>query len=86
MEGDLRQRQNEHDAAERCFRSAIEIARRQGARWRELRASVSLAQLRQQQGKRTAARRSLEPIVSSFDEGFDTVDVRAAQGLLATLA
>ena len=43
MEGDLRQRQNDHDAAQRCFRSAIAIARRQGARWWELRASVSLA-------------------------------------------
>ena len=36
LEGELRSARNELDAAERCFRRAIEIARRQGARWWEL--------------------------------------------------
>jgi hypothetical protein len=43
LEGDLRQRRNEPAAAEHCFQRAIALARSQGARWWELRASVSLA-------------------------------------------
>ena len=42
--------------------------------------------LRQEQNKRAAARRVLEPILATFTEGFDTADVRAAQTLLAAPA
>lgn len=85
LEGELRERRRELDAAERCYRHAIDSARQYGARWWELRASVSLAQLEQQRRKRAAARRTLEPVVQSFTEGFDTADFRAAQQLLAAL-
>jgi len=53
-------------AAERCFRQALAVAERQGARWWQLRTAVALARLHAERGKRPAARRVLEPIVASF--------------------
>jgi DNA-binding winged helix-turn-helix (wHTH) protein/tetratricopeptide (TPR) repeat protein len=85
LEGELQLTRSETGAAERSLRRAVEIARAQGARWWELRASVSLARLLQQQRKRAAARRTLEPITRSFTEGLDTPDVQAAQALLGEL-
>ena len=38
--------------AEVCFRQALAVARRQQAKWLELRAAISLSRLWQQQGKR----------------------------------
>jgi predicted ATPase len=86
LEGELLLQKNESDAAERCFRRAIGVARQQGARWWELRAQVSLARLCQKQDKRAAARRALAPIVGSFTEGIATVDVREGRQLLAELS
>src|SRR5262245_38774622 len=60
--------------AEACFLKAIEIARRQQAKSLELRATVSLARLWQQQGKHHTARDTLSEIYGWFTEGFDTVD------------
>jgi len=72
--------------AEECFWKAIEIARRQQAKSWELRATVSLARLWQQQGKKEEARKVLAEIYSWFTEGFDTKDLQEARALLATLA
>ena len=44
--------------AEQCFHQAVEIARHQSAKSRELRAAMSLARLWQKQGKREEARRA----------------------------
>src|SRR6185503_16882517 len=44
------------ESPEGCFRKAIEIARRQEGKSLELRATVSLARLWQQQGKKDQAR------------------------------
>ena len=44
-----------HPEAEDCFCRAITIARRQGAKLRELPAATSLARLRRDQGKRDEA-------------------------------
>jgi len=62
------------------------VARRQQAKWLELRAATSWSRLWQQQGKRAEARHLLAPIYGWFTEGFDTPDLRAAQVLLAELA
>jgi hypothetical protein len=86
LEGELREQLNELDAAERCFRSAIGVAREQGARWWELRAQVSLARLCQRQGRRAAARRTLAPIVGSFADAIPAIDVREGRELLAELS
>jgi DNA-binding SARP family transcriptional activator/predicted ATPase len=68
------------------FRQALETARLQEARMLELRAAVSLARLRQSQGKSQAAREMLAEVYGRFDEGFDSPDLQAACTLLRTLS
>ena len=72
--------------AEECFYKAIEIARKQQAKSLELRATVSLARLWQQQGKQHAARNTLSETYSWFTEGFDTKDLQEAKALLEELS
>ena len=71
--------------AEHSFREAIEVARAQGARSLELRATASLATLLGECGKRTEARASLAEIQSWFTEGRETEDQRQARALLDEL-
>jgi predicted ATPase len=71
--------------AERSFRTAIDIARGQKARWWELRASVSLARLLKRQGKTEEARAMLSEIYNWFNEGFDTADLKEAKAHLDEL-
>jgi predicted ATPase len=80
-------RSAEHYAqAEACFRQALEVSRRQQAKSLELRAAMSLSQLRQRQGKRAEARDLLAPIYGWFTEGFDTEDLQEAKALLEELS
>jgi predicted ATPase len=72
--------------AEASFREALEVARRQSAKSWELRASMSLARLWQQQGREQGARELLAPIYDWFTEGFDTRDLKDAKALLEELA
>jgi predicted ATPase len=72
--------------AEACFHRAIDIARRQQAKSRELRAAMRLSRLWQQQGKHEAARQMLAEIYGWFTEGFDTADLQEAKALLAALS
>jgi predicted ATPase len=72
--------------AERCFRTAIEIARRQSARSGELCATTSLARLLAKQGRRDEARAMLAEIYGWFTEGFDTADLKDAKTLLDELS
>ncbi len=72
--------------AEECFWKAIEIARRQQAKSLELRATMSLARLWQQQGKKAEAHELLSEIYHWFTEGFDTKDLQEAKALLEELA
>lgn len=72
--------------AEVCFLKAIQIAKKQQAKMWELRATVSLARLWQRQGKKNEARTMLAEIYDWFTEGFDTVDVKEAKGLLEELS
>ena len=62
------------------------MARRQSAKFWELRAASSLARLWRDQGKRTEARNLLTPIYSWFTEGFDTPVLQDAKALLDQLA
>ena len=71
--------------AEECFRQALGVARRQEAKSLELRAAMSLACLRQQQGKRQEAHDLLALIYHWFTEGFDTADLQEARALLEAL-
>jgi predicted ATPase len=71
---------------EGCFLTAIAIARRQEGKSLELRATVSLARLWQQQGKNDQARHMLADIYGWFTEGFDTIDLQQAKALLQELS
>ncbi|MCZ6530285.1 MAG: protein kinase [Chloroflexi bacterium] len=73
-------------AVEQHYQRAIELARRQGAKSLELRASMSLSRLLRQKGKRDEARQVLEGIYGWFTEGFDTGDLKEAKELLEALA
>jgi predicted ATPase len=72
--------------AEECFHHAIDIAYRQSAKSLELRATMSLSRLWQQQGKKEEARQMLAEIYGWFTEGFETKDLQEAKALLAELA
>ena len=72
--------------AESCFHHALDSARRQQAKWLELRTAVSLSRLWQQQGKQAEAQALLAPIYGWFTEGFDTADLQEAKALLEALA
>jgi len=87
VKGELLLAQNPTDVAEaeRCFRRAIEIARRQSARIPELCATTSLARLLAKQGRRDEARAMLTEIYDWFTEGFDTADLKDAKTLLDEL-
>jgi class 3 adenylate cyclase/tetratricopeptide (TPR) repeat protein len=68
------------------FARALSVARAQQAKSFELRAAMSMARLWSEQGKRGEARNLLAPIYGWFTEGFDTLDLKAAQVLLDELA
>jgi hypothetical protein len=73
-------------AAEEAFLSAIAIAKQQKARSFELRATMSMARLWRDQGKREEARDLLAPVYCWFTEGFDTRDLKEAKALLDELS
>jgi class 3 adenylate cyclase/predicted ATPase len=84
--GEMLLRQGQSDAAEEAYLGALAIAVEQGARLWELRAAISLAQLRRDQGRSCDARARLAPVYGWFTEGFDTPDLRSAKMLLAELS
>ena len=69
-----------------CFERALKVARKQQATSLELRASMSMARLWRDQGKRDEARDILALVYGWFTEGFDTRDLKEAKALLDTLA
>ena len=82
----LRRTDPDREGAERCFRRAIDIARRQSAKSWELRATTSLTRLLGKQGRRDEARAMLAEIYNWFSEGFDTTDLKDAKALLDQLS
>ena len=75
-------RQGHSEAAEELYRKALAIAEEQKAKLWELRAAVSLAQLRRDQGRGAEARDLLAPVYGWFTEGFDIPDLKDAKALL----
>jgi len=71
--------------AEICFKESLELSRRQGARAWELRAASDLAKLLADQGQAENGRTLLQSVYAEFSEGFETADLKAAEGLLAAL-
>jgi predicted ATPase len=68
--------------AEACFQQALDVARRQGALFWELRAATSLARFWRGQQRVNQARKLLGPVYRRFTEGFETADLIAAKALL----
>ncbi|WP_089940713.1 AAA family ATPase [Candidatus Entotheonella palauensis] len=75
-------REPEAEQAESCYTQAISIARQQGAKTLELRATVSLGHLWRQQGKAVRIRDALIPLYDWFDEGHATADLQDAKAAL----
>ncbi len=68
--------------AEACLARAAEVARRQRARSRQLRAAVSLSRLWRRQGRSGEARQVLAETLAGFTEGLGTADIVEAKALL----
>jgi predicted ATPase len=68
--------------AETCFHRAVEIAKRQNARFWELRAATQLSSLWSQQRTSGETPKLLGSVYATFGEGFDTVDLMNAKALL----
>ncbi len=86
LKGQLLLRQGHTEAAEELYRKALSIAVEQKAKLWELRAAVSLARLRRDQGRRAEARGFIVPVYGWFTEGFATPDLKGAKALLDELA
>jgi predicted ATPase len=72
--------------AEACFRQAVAIARRHQAKSLELRATMSLARLWQQQGRGNEAHAALAAVYDTYTEGLTTPDLVDATAQLNSLA
>ena len=73
-------------SADECYRRALDVARRQGARSLELRATISLSRLWQAADRHDEARELLAPIYEWFTEGLDHPELREAAALLDELS
>jgi predicted ATPase len=82
----LKQDQSNAAEAQSCFQRATEIARKQRAKSWELRATMSLARLLRDTGRRDEAHAMLAEIYCWFTEGFDTLDLKDAKALLDELS
>ena len=72
--------------AEEALRSAIAVAKHQGARSFELRAALALAKLYQATGRPADAHVVLAPALDGFSPSLDMPEIAEAQALLAALA
>ena len=74
------------EKAEAYFDRGLAVARQQQAKSWELRDAMSMARLWRDQGRRRQARDLLAPVHGWFTEGYDTLDLKQAEILLAELA
>lgn len=86
LQGVLALATGDQQRAEECYLKAVEVARQQLSRGRELRAVLSLVELKKLQGKAHDVRKILAASHASFSEGFGTSDLMRANSLLHELA
>ena len=86
LRGELLRLRRDAAEAERCFRRALDVARRQSAKSLELRAATSLARLLRERPRTDEARALLAPVYGWFTEGVASRDLREAKAVLAELA
>jgi predicted ATPase len=82
----LAESHDQFDEAEDCFMRAIETARRQQSKAWELRATMSMARLWKERGRRGEARDGLSGAYAHYAEGWTTPDLSDAKALLETLS
>lgn len=70
---------------EALYQESLAVARKQGARSWELRTATDLATLWQKQKRVQEARDLLQGVYDTFEEGFDTHDLKIARDLLTEL-
>jgi predicted ATPase len=85
LRGEIMLEQCARLAGERSLHRAIELAHAQGAKLLELRAAVSLAKLRRDQGRPAEAIALLQPLDDWFQEGRDLPEIRETRTLLESL-
>ena len=85
IRGDLLHRMKLNFEAEKSLLKSLEIAQARGARSFELQSAISLARLWGEQGREQDARETLNGVMSTFTEGFETYDLCAARSLLNQL-
>jgi predicted ATPase len=86
LKGELLLLASDPAGAEQSLRTAANVARASGDKPFELRAVMSLTRVLRGQGRVETARPLLREILGSFDEGFDTKDLRDARALLHDLS
>lgn len=67
------------------YQDSLAVARKQGAKSWELRTAIDLATLWQRQKRMQEARDLLQGVYDTFEEGFETHDLKIARDLLAEL-
>ena len=77
--------ENNQTEAESCFNQAIAFSKKQGTKFFELQATISLTKLLLKQGKNTEAKKILSKIYNWFTEGFGTKVLKEARNLLEEL-
>jgi class 3 adenylate cyclase/predicted ATPase len=78
--------ENNQAESESCFNHAIAFSKKQGTKFFELQATISLTKLLMKQGKNAEAKNILGKIYNWFTEGFDTKVLKEARNLLEELA
>ncbi|MGH7073050.1 MAG: ATP-binding protein [Stellaceae bacterium] len=86
VHGELLMMTGDVSSAESWFRQSVAVARRQDAKFLELRGALSLARLWGDQGRRAEACQLLRPIYEWFTEGADTVLLKDTKMLIDALA
>ncbi len=76
---------SQSEAADMCFRDAMDLATLQGASFWQLRCAISIAQLRMEQHQGAEALAVLEAACGAMVEESDISDMRIARGLIAQL-
>ncbi|WP_437639192.1 TOMM system kinase/cyclase fusion protein [Sorangium sp. So ce854] len=81
LRGDCLRCLGDERAAERCYREAVELARGQGARSPELRASLHLARLLEREGRHGELHDALSRALRGFPEGRGWRELAAAEAM-----
>lgn len=82
LRGQLLRQSGDIESAEAAYRRALEIARQQQARIRELRVAVDLAELWREQGRMAEARELLQPLYDGLVQGGDWPDLKRVEAYL----